>query len=158
MKKITVVAVFLATFAPIHRSPADETAFHDVKLADANGKQARATLIFSDINKDIVVRAADRDFVTIPDDQIDRFSYEYSKKHRIAQGAAVMVASLGAGAVIMLTHSKSHWLYIDYHEQNDPRTVVLRMNKKDYEDIFEAIRTHTGKDVEFLGDKNKQGK
>lgn len=157
MKKITVVAFFLAILAPIHASPADEAAFDDVKLADANGKQAHATLIFSDINKDVVVRAANRDLVTIPDDQIDRFSYEYSKKHRIAQGAAVMVASLGAGAVIMFTHSKSHWLYIDYHEQSAPKTVVLRMNKKDYEDILGAIRTHTGKDVEFLGDKNKQG-
>lgn len=157
MKKFTVVAFFLAILAPIHASPADDTAFDDVKLADANGKQAHATLIFSDINKDVVVRAADRDLVTIPDDQIDRFSYEYSKKHRIAQGAAVMVASLGAGAVIMFTHSKSHWLYIDYHEQNAPKTVVLRMNKKDYEDILGAIRTHTGKDVQFLGEKTKQG-
>lgn len=156
MKKITFVAVFLAIFAPIRPSLADETAFHDVKLADAKGKQARATLIFSDTNKDVEVRTADRAFVTIPDDQIDRFSYEYSTKHRIAQGAAVMVASPGAGAMIMFSKSKSLWLYINYHEQNDPRTVVLRLDKDDYEDILDAITKYTGKEVEYLGERGKQ--
>ena len=27
-----------------------------------------------------------------------------------------MIASLGAGGVVMLTKSKSHWFYVDYHE------------------------------------------
>lgn len=156
MKKITVIVIFLTIFAAIHPSLADETSFRDVKLADAKGKQARATLIFSDINKDVVVRTADGEFVTIPDGQIDRFSYEYSRKHRIAQGAAVMVASVPAGAMIMFSKSKSHWLYIDYHEQNDPRTVVLRMDKKDYEDILDAITKYTGKEVEYLGERDKR--
>jgi len=158
MKKITVIVIFLTIFAAIHPSLADETTFRDVKLADAKGTQAKATLILSDTNKDIVVRAADRDFVTIPDDQIDKFSYEYSKKHRVTQGAVVMVASLGAGAIVMLTKSKSHWLYIDYHEQAVPKTVVLRMDKKDYQEILDAIRKQTGKEVELLGEQNKQKK
>ncbi len=154
MKKI--IPAFLAVFAAVHFSVADETSFRDVKLADAKGKQARATLIFSDTNKDVEVRTADRTFVTIPDDQIDSFSFEYSKKHRIAQGAMVMVASPGAGAMIMFSKSKSRWLYIDYHEQNDPKTVVLRLDKKDYEDILDAITKYTGKEVEYLGERDKQ--
>lgn len=137
---------------------ADETAFN-VKLADAKGKQADARLTFSDESKNVAVRVADRDFVTVPYDQLDKFSYEYTKKHRITQGAIVMVASLGAGAIVMLTKSKSHWLYIDYREQNIPRTVALRMDKNDYKKIFEAVKTHTGKDVEQLGeDKDKPKK
>jgi hypothetical protein len=51
---------------------------------------------------------------------MDEVSYEYTKKQRITAGALVMVASLGAGAVVMMTKSKSHWHYIDYHEQNVP--------------------------------------
>jgi hypothetical protein len=130
---------------------------YGVKLADAKGKQAEASLIFNDNNKDLIVRVADRDFVTIPDDQIDKFSYEYTKKHRITAGALVMVVSLGAGAVVMLTKSKSHWLYIDYREQSAPRVVVLRMEKGDYKKIIEAIQTHTGKEVQYLGDAGKKG-
>ena len=70
-----------------------------------------------------------------------------------------MGASLGAGAIVMLTKSKSHWLYIDFHEQNVPKNIVLRMDKNEYQKIFEAVKTHTGKEVEFLGDaKEKQKK
>jgi hypothetical protein len=96
--------------------------------------------------------------VTIPYDQLDKFSYEYTKKHRITQGAVVMVASLGAGAIVMLTKSKSHWLYIDFHEQAVPKSLVLRMDKKEYKNIFDAVKTHTGKEVEFLGDAKDKSK
>jgi len=143
-------------FTFVSSSLAEETAFNGVKLADAKGKQVDARLVFSDTNKNLVVRVADRDFVTIPYGQLDKFSYEYTKKHRITQGAVVMVASLGAGAIVMLTKSKSHWLYIDFHEQNVPKSVVLRMDKKEYQKIFDAIETHTGKQVEFLGDAKKK--
>ena len=136
-------------------SLADETAFTGVKLADAKGKQADARLIFSDANSNMVVRVADRDVVLIPYSQLDKFSYEYTKKHRITQGAIVMVASLGAGAIVMLTKSKSHWLYIDYQEQNVAKSIVLRMDKNEYKKIFDAVKQHTGKEVEFLADAKK---
>jgi hypothetical protein len=153
-KIISIVAVILV--ATINLSFAEETAFNGCKLADVKGKQADARLIFSDNNKNVVVRVADRDFVTIPYDSVDKFSYDYSKKHRVTQGAIVMVASLGAGAVVMLTKSKSHWLYIDFHEQNVPKSVVLRMDKNEYQKIFEAVKTHTGKEVQFIGEAGKQ--
>jgi len=146
------IAVVFLLFATLNLSLAEERAFRGVKLADAKGKQSDASLIFSDNKKDLMVRVADRDFVTIPYDQLDKFSYEYTKKHRITQGAVVMIASVGAGAIVMLTKSKSHWLYIDFHEQNVPKTIVLCMDKKEYKGIFDAVKTHTGKDVEFLGD------
>ncbi len=153
-----VISVVLMIFAVFSLSYAEETAFRSVKVADAKGKQADASLIFSDTNKDVVIRVADRDFVTIPDDQLDKVSYEYTKKHRITQGAIVMVASLGAGAIVMLTESKSHWLYLDFHEQNVPKTVVLRMDKHAYKDIIAAVTTHTGKEVQFLGNGGKKNK
>src|SRR5713226_2425515 len=150
MKRI--IAVLLTALVLGNLTIAEETAFNGVKLADAKGKQADARLIFSDDNKNVVVRVADRDFVTIPYDQVDKFSYEYTKKHRITQGAIVMVASLGAGAIVMLTKSKSHWLYIDFHEQNAPKSVVIRMDKNDYKKICDAVKTHTGKEVQGLED------
>lgn len=138
------------------KPPAD-AAFRGVKVADAKGKQTDATLIFSDTNKNLLVRVADRDFLSIPYDQIDKFSYEYTKKHRVTQGAIVMVASLGAGAIVMLTKSKSHWLYIDFHEQNASKSAVLRLDKREYKTIFEAVKTHTGK-VEFIKDAGGKSK
>jgi len=156
-----IMFVFLTTLAVANLSFAEETTFK-VKLPDAKGKQADANMILSDTNKNIVVRVADRDAVTIPYDQLDKLSYEYTKKHRITQGAIVMVVSLGAGAIVMLTKSKSHWLYIDFREQNAPKSVVLRMDKSDYKNICASLKTHTGKEVEGLDqdkakkDKNKE--
>lgn len=158
-KRMTrIVSVLLVALVTANLSAAEETAFNGVKLADAKGKQADARLIFSDNNKNLVVRVADRDFVTVPYSQLDKFSYEYTKKHRITQGAVVMVASLGAGAIVMLTKSKSHWLYVDFHEQDVPKSIVLRMDKHEYQKIFEAVKTHTGKEVEFLGDTKEKSK
>lgn len=153
-----MISALLAVFVVSSFSLAEDANFHGVKLADAKGKQVDAHLIFSDSNNDLVVRVADRDFVTIPYDELDKFSYEYSKKHRITEGAIVMVASLGAGAIVMLTESKSHWLYIDYHEQNVPKVVVLRMDKHEYKKIVAAVPTHTGKEVQDLGNVSAKAK
>src|SRR5690348_1393066 len=144
MKKAISTLLVLTVLSAL--SFGEETAFNGVKLADAKGKQAEARLIFSDNNKNLVVQVADRNTVTIPYEQLDKFSYEYTKKHRITQGAIVMVASLGAGAIVMLTKSKSHWLYIDFHEQSAPKTLVLRMDKNEYKKIFDAVKVHTGKE------------
>jgi hypothetical protein len=158
--QVKCAAIILLAFGLTNSTFAEETAFTGVKLADGKGKQADARLILSDAKNDLVVRVADRDFVTVPYNHLDKFSYEYTKKHRITQGAIIMVASLGAGAIVMLTKSKSHWLYIDFHEQNTAKSIVLRMDKNEYKKIFDAIKTHTGKDVEFVGDvkeKTKRG-
>src|SRR6266404_6289645 len=156
MKRL--ITFVLTVLAASSLSLAEETAFRGVKLADAKGKQADASLIFSDNNKDVIVRVADRDFVAIPYDQIDKVSYEYTKKHRVTQGAIVMVASLGAGAVVMLTKSKSHWLYIDFHEQAASKSTVLRMDKNQYKSIIDAVKTHTGKEVAMLKEGEKKSK
>jgi hypothetical protein len=154
MKKvIAVLAGFLLTLNTL--ALAEETTFNTCKLADVKGKQADARLTLSDANKNLLVRVSDRDLVTIPYENLDKISYEYTKKHRITQGAIVMVASLGAGAIVMLTKSKSHWLYIDYREQNVPKNLVLRLDKSDYQKVIASIKTHTGKDVEMLGDAGK---
>jgi hypothetical protein len=56
----------------------------------------------------------------------------------------------------MMTKSKSHWLYIDFHEQNVPKSLILRMDKSEYQKIFEAVKTHTGKEVQFIGEAGKE--
>jgi hypothetical protein len=136
----------------------EDAVFSKVKVADPTGKQVDARLVFSDANKNLVVRVAERDFVTVPYNQVDKISYEYTKKHRITQGAVVMVASLGAGAIVMLTKSKSHWLYIDFHQENAGKSVVLRMDKNEYKNILDAVKSHTGKDVEMLQDEKGKKK
>ena len=118
-----------------------------MKVADPTGKQVDARLVFSDANKNLVVRVAERDFVTVPQDQVDKFSYEYTKKHRITQGA-----------IVMLTKSKSHWLYVDFHDQNGAKSVVLRMDENQYKQIQDIVKTQIGKDVQMLQDEKGKKK
>src|SRR5689334_9541653 len=132
---------------------AEDIAYRKTKLADVKGKHSNADLLFSDARKSMVVNVATGLTVAeIPYDSIDKLSYEFSKQHRIKQGAIVMVASLGAGAVVMLTKSKSHWLTIEYHAENVPKTLVLRMDKSEYKKILTTAQTTTGKNVEFIND------
>ena len=154
MKKL-IACISLLLLTANSLGYADVVSFNKCKLADVKGKQADATLIFSDNAKNVQIRVSDRDLVTIPYENLDKFSYEFTKKHRITQGAIVMVASLGAGAIVMLTKSKSHWLYIDYREQNTSKSIVLRLDKSDYMKILEAVKAHTGKEVLMLGDSGK---
>ncbi len=150
MKRFVAMIAILALFATT--ALAADQSFSGVKVADAKGHQTDARLFFNDTAKNITIKVADKDFLVIPYESIDKVSYEYTKKHRITQGAVVMVASLGAGAIVMLTKSKSHWLYIDFHEQNTPRSVVLRMDKHEYENIISATSLHLGKSVEGFAD------
>ena len=93
--------------------------------------------------------------VSIPYGEIDKFSYEYTKKHRINE-ESVFAAAVGVGAIVMLTKSKSHWLEIDYHEGDIPKSFVLRMDKHEYIRILDAVKAHTGKDAEILGNADKR--
>lgn len=138
---------------------AGEMAFRKTKLADVKGKQANADLVFNDVTKAMIVNVAgDHNIATIPYESIDKLSYEFSKQHRIKQGAIVMVASLGAGAIVMLTKSKSHWLTIEYREANVPKTLVLRLDKSEYKEVLAIARTATGKEIAFVNDADKKKK
>lgn len=134
---------------------AEETSFQHIKVVDAKGRENKAVLIFSDNDKAVEVRPAKGDAVSIPYAAIDKFSYEFTKHHRVNEGT-VLTAPIGVGAVAMLTKSRSHWLEIDYQDQDLPKSYVLRMDKKNYIRILDAIKAHTGKDTEILGNANKR--
>ena len=132
----------------VRASSTHEASFHKSKLADVKGKDANADLIFSDAKRSIIVNVAGGNTVaTIPYAVIDKLSYEYTKHHRIKQGAIVMVASLGAGAIVMLTKSRSHWFTIEYHEENVPKSLVLRLDKSEYKQVLKVATAATGKDI-----------
>jgi hypothetical protein len=134
----------------------EDDSFH-VKVPDQKGRQTKAQLTLSDHDKAVEVRPVKGDAVSIPYAEIDKFSYEYTKKHRITDGT-IITAPIGVGAVLMLTKYKSHWLEIDYHDQELPKAYVVRMEKHDYIHILDAVKNHTGKDTEIVGNADKRKK
>jgi len=152
VQKITLVV--LVIFLVVTRGVADETSFNRVAAPDSKGKLSKAVLTFSDEHKAVEVHPAKGSLVSIPYSEIDKFSYEYTKKHRISE-ESILTAPVG-GAFFMLTKSKSHWLQIDYHESNVPKSYVVRMDKHEYIRILDAVKAHTGKDAEVLGNADKR--
>jgi hypothetical protein len=151
-----IVPVFTAILGLVCCVSAADESFSRVKVPDAQGKPVSAVLIFSDQNRALEIRSAKGTELTIPYNQIYKFAYEYTKRHRISE-RTLITAPIGIGALMMLTKGRSHWLEIDY---DDPRNIrkayVLRMDKHDYLRILEAVKTHTGKDAEILGNADKR--
>jgi hypothetical protein len=134
---------------------AEETSFRHVKVPDAKRRQVHAILTFSDRNRDVEVRPDKGSELNIPYSSIEKFSYEFTKQHRVNEGT-VLSAPIGIGALAMLTKSRSHWLEIDYQDQDLPKAYVVQMDKKNYIRILDAIKTHTGKETEILGNAKKR--
>lgn len=130
---------------------AQEAVFRDVQFPGSKGQLTNATLKFSDEDKLIETRLSDGRIVTVMYSQIDTISYEYTKKHRLKQGVALAMLSPGTGIIVAFTKSKNHWLEIDFHDQNVPNALVLKLDKRDYKKICDAAKAHTGKDVAVLG-------
>jgi hypothetical protein len=135
---------------------AEETSFSRVKIPDGHGRQTKAVLTFSDVDKAIKVVPVKGSLVSIPYGQVDRCSYEFTRKHRVASGIIVGSVAPPAGFIVFLTHSRSHWLEVDYHEQDLPKVFVLRMDKRDYLHVLDALKAHTGIEAQVLGNADKR--
>lgn len=135
-------------------SIAEDISFSRVAAPDSKGKLSKAVLTFSDSRRAIEVHPLKGDTKSIPYDEVDKFSYEYTKKRRVNE-ESILTAPVG-GAIAMLTKAKSHWLEIHYHEGDLPKSYVLRMDKHEYIRILDAVKAHTGKDAEVLGNADKR--
>lgn len=148
-----ILAIFLLALSTL--TVAEQSSFQRIKVPDAKGRPTKAVLSFRDDLQSVEIKPAKGTLVTIPYRQIDKFSYEYTRKRRVNE-TTIATAPIGVGAFAMLTRSRIHWLEIDYHEHDVPKVYVLRMDKHEYLRILEAVKTHTGKDAEVLGNADKR--
>lgn len=148
-------AILMLMISLVTSTFAADQSFSRLRVAGPNGKQLPATLTFSDQRHALEVHLEKGDSLITPYSEIYKFSYEYTKRRRISEGTLI-AAPVGIGALMMLTKGKSHWLEIDYDDQNIRKAYVLRMDKHDYVRILEAIKAHTGKDADILGNANKR--
>lgn len=133
MKRIVSAALVIVVVAAL--GFAEETSFRRVRVPNLKGQQIKAVLIFSDRDKAIEVHPAKGAAVTIPYGQIDKCDYEFT---------------LG------IMGDKSHWLKIEYHDQDAPKEFVLLMDGHEYLRILDALKSHTGIEAEVLGNANKR--
>lgn len=135
---------------------ADDSTFRTVQFPSAKGSLTNASLIFNDVDKQVEVKVSDGRAFTVPYGQIDKISYEFTKKHRLKQGVGIGMISPATGAIIALTKSKNHWLEFDFHDQSSPKVLIVKLDKNDYHKVCDATRAHTGKEVDTLGKTTAQ--
>ena len=133
-----------------------EISFKDIQFPAADGSLTKAKLTFDDVGKQVMVRVSDGRVFNVAYRQIDKIGYEYSKKHRIKNGAEVAVLSPGTGAILAFTKSRNHWLEIDFHDQNSSKVLILKLSKHDYQQVCEAAKSHSGQEVKQIGETTAQ--
>ena len=136
---------------------AQQTTFNKSKYSSAKqSKEVDVSLSITDSNIQIKAKKGAAIDTDIPFANIDSLSYEFAQRHRVAEGAAVMVLSLGAGAVLMATKTKSHWLAIEYHNGDTKDEAVLQLDKSEYKEIVATLEAKTGKKVETRDAKTSE--
>jgi hypothetical protein len=131
---------------------AEDAVFHDSRLSrlDEN-KETKIDLTISDAGFTIQERKGSP--FEIRYSSIQKISYEYARHHRLVGGAMLMAASPLAGIIVMATKTKSHWLVVDYVSGGASRSVVLRLDKSDYQKILSALESKSGIHVDSPGPK-----
>jgi hypothetical protein len=132
-----LLALFLTATANL--ALAQYASFRTVKIPNSKGKLIKAVLTFKDDDKVVEILPAKSEAVSIPYNAIDKWVYEFTKERTVA-----------------LTEGKTHWLEVDYHLQDAHKVLVLQMQKSDYIRILDAVKSHTGMDVDLEGNVNKR--
>lgn len=149
-----VGAFFLlaVTLAPTSRG--DDVTFNKTRYSSV--KQPKESEVGLTITESkVLIRGKKKNGVTteIPFSSIDSITYELSARHRVQEGAGVMLLSPATGAVLMLTKTKSHWLAIQYHDGDQKQEMVLRLDKSEYEKVLSTLEARTGKTIARLDSK-----
>ena len=146
--------IFLALGCVVSHVQAQDVIFNKTKYSSVKQpKESEVALTITDSR--MVIRGKKENGVSaeIPFASIDAMSYELSARHRVAEGAGVMLLSPGVGAVLMATKTKSHWLNVEYHDATAKQEMVLRLDKSEYEKVLATLEARTGKPIARLDSK-----
>jgi len=110
-------ALCLAALTLVPASFAQDVTFNKTRYSSVK-QPKEADVIFTVADSKILIKGKKVNGINmeIPFSSIDSMSYERSARHRMGEGASVMLLSPATGAILMATKTKSHWLGIQYHE------------------------------------------
>lgn len=153
----TRACLLLLAMSVVIVSGADAETFRKAKMIDPKGREQSVDLGFDAGKQLLTVKAAGEHIYQVSYGEIEKMSYEVASRHRIKEGAVVMIFSLGAGAAVMFTKSKSHWFYVDYQPPaGDVRTLTLKLDRGEYKKVLAVAASQTGKTVETLAARGFQ--
>lgn len=153
MNRLAVVfCLALVTQAPASR--AQDMTFKKTRYSSVKQpKETDVALTIADAKLMIKGKKENGITVDIPYTSIDSMTYELAARHRVGEGAGVMLLSPATGAVLMLTKTKSHWLDIEYHDGEAKQEMILRLDKSEYKKVLSTLEARTGKPIARLHTK-----
>lgn len=126
--------VLLGLLLSLNYGFASDVSFNRIKVPTPSGKRVKSVLTFSDTDQAIEVKPVKKgNSVTVPYAEISKCSYEFT-----------------------MEPTRNYWLEIHYTHDQIPKTVVLHMDRRNYLRILDAVKAHTGKDAEILGNAAKR--
>lgn len=146
--------IFLALGFAASQVQAQDVIFNKTKYSSVTQpKESEVALTITDSK--MIIRGKTENGVSaeIPFASINAMAYELSARHRVAEGAGVMLLSPGVGAVSMATKTKSHWLNVEYHDATAKQEMVLRLDKSEYQKVLATLESRTGKPIARLDSK-----
>lgn len=147
-----VFCLALVTLAPANQ--AQDMTFKKTRYSSVRQpKESDVALTITDSKIMIKGKKENGITVEIPYSSIDSMTYELSARHRVGEGAGVMLLSPATGAVMMLTKTKSHWLDVEYHDGEAKQEMILRLDKSEYEKVLSTLEARTGKPIARLDTK-----
>jgi hypothetical protein len=141
MKKLLFLAVALLSSQPFLL--ADEIIFKGIKLLIQEGEQSRPTsaqFVLADGSLLVKEKTGHAVFHEIPITAIQEVVYERSVEPRLRKEA-------WAAPWTLVAKGKKHWLTVTWKQRKQEQNLVLKLNKKDSEQIIEAVESKTGKKV-----------
>ncbi len=147
--------------------------FPNTQMLTANGKEVAVYLGFDEPRKRLTVKLHKKTPFTsvpgntvadVPYSAIEKLFYGQAMRHRAKGGAGAMgvgcidnpallitcPASIGVGAMAMLTKGKEHWFYVEYRQEASTKNLTPRLSKSEYKQVLKTAKEQTGKDVQAL--------
>ena len=121
-------------FLSLNYGFASDVSFNRIKVPTPSGKRVKSVLTFSDTDQAIEVKPIKKGSpVTVPYAEISKCSYEFT-----------------------MEPTRNYWLEIHYTHDQIPKTLVLHLDRRNYLRVLDAVKAHTGKDAEVLGNALKR--
>lgn len=87
----------------------------------------------------------DADVISIPAGAITEISYGQDVHRRIGSSILLAAASLGVGAIMLLSKSKKHFIGITWADGENKGGFAMQCDKQDYRGILSGLEGITGK-------------
>lgn len=143
MKRVTAVILLMALPGVMLAGDAGFRVTYDG--GSLSGIKAGAGLKLYIASNEVTFLKGGRAVATIPASAITEVSYGQDVHRRVGTAIGVGMLSFGAGAFLLLSKSKKHFIGLTWANGNEKGGLAIQCDKKDYRGILAGLEGVSGK-------------